>query len=451
MGGGFYDPIMASERPIHVALVSLGCPKNLVDSERMLASLAQAGCVVGATMSDADVIVVNTCGFLGSARAESMEVIAEALEAKRRGRARRVVVAGCLVDRDAEQLYQSAPGIDAIVGVNSRDEILSAVVGDRKTTIVAPYSGGIADDSGRFRLTGRHSAYLRIAEGCSQRCSFCTIPAIRGPFRSKRPSDVLAEAEELIRDGAVELNVIAQDTTGYGRDLGGGADLASLLASLGRLDGVRWVRLLYAYPRRFTNALIDTMADEANIVPYVDVPIQHISDPVLRRMKRGLGRKQVEGLLRRLRERIDPVVIRTTLLVGFPGETDEHFQELLEFVREFRFDALGVFEFSPEAGTPAADMPDAVAPDVRTQRREAIMLAQQEIVFAASRRLIGSSLELLVDGVDDEGYCFGRHSCQAPDIDGVCFLTHPRGAGEFVTGEVIDTDGYDLIVDTQER
>jgi len=430
-----------------VALVSLGCPKNLVDSEKMLAELAQGGCVVAAPMDDADVIVINTCGFLSAARDESLEAIREALAQKRAGRARRVVVAGCLVNRDAERLYTLAPGIDAIVGVNNRGDLLRAVKGGGKLTMINPRHSGPSDDSGRFRLTARHTAYLRISEGCSRRCTFCTIPRIRGPFRSKPPRQVLAEARELIRDGTVELNVIGQDTTGYGRDLDGGATLVSLLRSLDALDGAAWVRLMYAHPRGFTDAVIDAVAECPRVVPYVDLPLQHISDGILERMGRCVRRSDIEKLLRRLRSRVEDVAVRTTFIVGFPGESDEEFAELLGFVTAQRFDALGVFEYSPEEGTIAASMPRRVPDDVKAQRAEAIMLAQQEIAFAAGAARVGQSVEVLIDGADSEGRCVGRHRGQAPEIDGVCYVAGSHAPGRFVSARVVASDGYDLIVE----
>jgi len=428
-----------------VALVSLGCPKNLVDSEKILAHLAEDGYVVGAAPDEADVIVVNTCGFLSAARQESLDVIAEALEHKRSGRAKRVVVAGCLVNRDAERLYDLVPGIDAIVGVNDRDNIVAAARGNRRVTLVGPCRGTIAGDAGRFRLTPRHTAYLRIAEGCSQRCSFCTIPAIRGPLRSKLPEDVLAEARELIDDGAVELNVIAQDTTGYGRDLPGRESLTRLLRRLDKLDGARWIRLMYAYPKRFSDSLIAAIAECERVVGYVDIPLQHIDDGLLRRMRRGAGRATTEKLLRKLRQRIPGVVIRTSFIVGFPGETDKRFAELLQFVREFRFDALGVFEFSPEEGTDAAGMASQVPEHVKADRAEQIMLAQQEIAFAANREKIGAAIEVLVDGRDPDGRCVGRYYGQAPDVDSVCLLKSNHRPGSFVSAKVTGCDGYDLV------
>jgi ribosomal protein S12 methylthiotransferase len=470
-------------------MVSLGCPKNLVDSEKMLALLAGGPCVVNAPLGEADVIIVNTCAFLSSAREESLGVIREAVALKRTGRARRVVVAGCLTTRDGEGLYEQVPGIDAIVGVNDRQAILAAVTGRGLVTRHAVYGGGIASDAGRFRLTPPHTAYLRIAEGCSRRCSFCTIPSIRGPFRSKPPRMVLREARELVASGAAELNLIAQDTTSYGVDLrmggtgqrgtgltnpqrrriairrlsqhtrgsaidesGGGGTfpkgptLASLLRRLDRIDGVRWIRLMYAYPHLFTDDLIGAVAECPNVVKYVDIPLQHISDGVLKRMRRNVRRQQIERLLENLRRRVPGVVIRTTFIVGFPGERERDFQELREFVREFRFDALGVFEFSPEEGTPAATMPGAVPAKIKAERAREIMLLQKRIAQAANRRKVGSRVEVLVDGVDSAGQCFGRYYGQAPDIDSVCLLTGRADAGSFVRGRVVSWKGYDLVV-----
>lgn len=461
-------------KPLRVALVSLGCPKNLIDSEKMLAALAGGGCLVGAPEDAADVIVVNTCGFLDSARQEALEVIGQALERKRRGQVRRVVVAGCLASRDGRDLFRQARGIDAVVGVNDRAAVVAAVTGRGKITRLTPHpppraasrcgrggtvkarkappAGYVPSDAGRFRLTPRHTAYLRISEGCSRRCTFCTIPAIRGPFRSKTPAAVLAEARELIADGAVELNIVGQDTTSYGRDLpagrhglGGGHSLARLLRELDRLAGLRWLRLMYAYPRGVNDALIEAMADCPRVVKYLDLPLQHIADRVLRRMGRLTSRAAIEATLGKLRRRIPGLVLRTTFIVGFPGETQRHFDQLLEFVKAFRFQAAGVFEFSAEPGTAAATMDGQVGEAVKADRARELMLAQQAIAFAANARRVGREVEVLVDGLDG-GRCVGRHYGQAPDIDSLCRLTARRPAGRFVRGTVVDWADYDLIV-----
>ncbi len=462
------------EKSLRVALVSLGCSKNLIDSERMLAMLAEGGCVVGAPMDEADVIVINTCGFVEAARAESMDVLAEALEYKRRGSAKRVVVAGCVVNRDGTSLYEQAEGIDAIVGVNNRSEILAAVTGNARFTRCDDISENfksqisnfksdtdglksqisnfkfkfkIHSDAGRFRLTPRHTAYLRISEGCSQKCTFCTIPSIRGPFRSKSPDLILDEARELIADGAIELNIIAQDTTGYGRDLPGGWNLARLLRQLDSLDGARWIRLMYAYPRRFDDELIDTIAECERLIPYVDIPLQHISDGVLKRMGRQTTRSEIETLLDKMRSRIARIAIRTTFIVGFPGESDGEFAELLDFVEKFRFDAMGAFEYSPEGGTPAAMLDGAVSDEVKARRAERLMLAQQKIVFDANaaKAAAGERVQVLIDATDGEGRCVGRTFAQAPEIDGVCYLAEPGPIGSIVSAKIVGFDNYDLI------
>ncbi|NLF31179.1 MAG: 30S ribosomal protein S12 methylthiotransferase RimO [Planctomycetes bacterium] len=445
---------MHAEKSTVVALVSLGCPKNLIDSEAMLGALATAGCVVSLDMADADVVVINTCGFLDAARAESMEVVAEALALKAAGTVRRIVVAGCLAQRDGEAIRAAAPGVDAIVGVNNRDDLIKAVLGEAPVTLTETYAQAVraagfpvvADDTGRLRLTPAHTAYLRISEGCSQGCSFCTIPAIRGPFRSKPFERVLAEARELAADGAVELNVIGQDTTGYGQDLPDGTDLAALLRALDGLEGPRWIRVMYAYPTGVTDAVIEAMASCRKVVPYLDVPLQHIADGVLQRMGRRTTRAATEALLAKLRERIEGIAIRTTFIVGFPGETEAQFEELLDFVRAFRFDAMGVFAYSSEAGTPAARLDGAVPAEVADRRVETLMLAQQAIAFEAGDARAGETLEVLVDGIDPDGRCLGRHAGQAPDVDSVCYLTDPLEAGRIVPARVVGREGYDLIV-----
>jgi ribosomal protein S12 methylthiotransferase len=445
------------KKQIHVALVSLGCPKNLIDSESMLGKLAEAGCVVGAPMDDADVIVINTCGFLAAARAEAYDVIAEALEYKRAGKAKRVVVAGCLSTHSRDAVFQYTPDVDAVIGVNDRERIVDAVLGEGKFSAYdsdpKPYEHNSSGDAGRFRLTPPHTAYLRVAEGCSRNCSFCTIPSIRGPLRSKPADMVLAEARELIADGVKELNVIAQDTTAWGEDLDiQGANLSFLLRQLDALHGATWIRLMYTYPRRFDDELIDTIASLDHVLPYLDMPLQHISTAVLRRMKRGVTRKQVETLLGKLRDCISGLAIRTSFIVGFPGETEAEFQELLDFVWEYQFDAVGVFEYSPEPGTPAARMKHQVPTEVAAGRANQIMAAQREIIQAVNQSLADDRqpLEILVDGLDPQGRCVGRYYGQAPDIDGECIFTEPQQPGNFgkiLPATVIDYDEYDLIVE----
>jgi len=452
--------------PLKVAFVALGCAKNLVDSEKMLGQLVEGGVLITADEEDADVLLINTCGFLEASRREAHEEIAAAVARKQQGRCRRVVVAGCLVQRDGARLLEAVPGIDALVGVHQRDEVLRAVLGesrgaparndpagDRLTSRRRPadlylgdYHPYVAMDTGRLRLTPRHYAYLRVSEGCSQKCTFCTIPAIRGPMHSKPVPAILAEARELIADGAVELNLIGQDTTSYGRDIDYGPGLAGLLRELNRLDGVRWIRLLYAYPSALTDEMIEAIAECEKVVKYVDIPLQHINDRLLKAMHRRVTRFQTETLLEKLRDRIAGVAIRTTFISGFPGETDAEFQELLEFVRRTRFAAVGVFPFSAERDTAAGRMKGQLPAEVKKARADAIMEAQQEVAFELAGRQTGTLLEVLLDRAAGKGRYVGRHAGQAPEVDAVTYVTGKRLVpGEFVRVRCKRSAGYDLI------
>lgn len=405
--------------------------------------------------------MVNTCGFLAASREEAHREIARAVAMKRRGRCRRVVVAGCLVERDGRQLLTDVPGIDALVGVHRREEIVEAVLEglEGATGRVAgaasrrapdlhlgPYHPHIALDTARLRLTPRHYAYLRISEGCDQKCTFCTIPAIRGPMRSKTPEAVLAEARELIADGVFELNLIGQDTTSYGRDIGYAPGLAGLLRALDGLEGVGWVRLLYAYPSEFGDDVIDAIGRCDRVVKYVDLPLQHISDRILKRMRRRVTRAGTERLLQRLRDRIPGVAIRTTFIAGFPGETQAEFEELLAFVRAMKFSAVGVFPYSTEPDTPAGRMPDALPTAERQARADAIMAVQQEVAFEAARAWRGRFLDVLVDRPLRRGRHVGRHAGQAPEVDAVtCLLGGRVKPGQVVRALCEGSEGYDLI------
>jgi len=448
--------------PVKVAFVALGCAKNLVDSERMLGQLLEAGAVITADEADAEVIVINTCGFLEASREEAHQVIREAIRRKRRGRCRRIVVAGCLVQRDGTALLEAFPQIDALVGVHNRDDIARAVLAAppphrKKGPRSAPdlylgdYHPYVALDTARLRLTPRPYAYLRISEGCNQRCTFCTIPAIRGPMHGKPPEIVLAEARELIADGAVELNLIGQDTTSYGEDIGYEDGLAGLLRKLNGLAGVRWIRLMYAYPSVLTDRIIDAIAECEHVVKYVDLPLQHINDRMLRAMHRRVTRRQTEALLTALRTRIPGIAIRTTFITGFPGETDAEFEELLAFVREVRFDALGVFAYSREPDTPAGRMKDQVPEAVKRERADILMAAQQEIAFAKAAEQVGRTFEVLIESAPAAAENSGRlrrarHAGQAPEVDSVTFVEGADCApGEFVRVRCSGTRDYDLI------
>jgi ribosomal protein S12 methylthiotransferase len=439
--------------PTQVALVSLGCAKNTVDSEKMLGQLAEAGCEFTSEPAEADVVVVNTCGFLAAARDEAVGVLQELVATKRRKRTRlrRVVVAGCLVQRDGVELMRAVRGIDALVGVHNRDDVVRAALhrsSARRTVdaYLGEYHPFINLDTSRLRITPRHWAYLRIGEGCDQKCTFCTIPAIRGPMHCKPPQIVLSEARELIDDGAVELVLIGQDTTSYGRDLGYKAGLAGLLRELNQLDGLVWLRVMYAYPTVMSDPIIDAIAECEKVVKYVDIPLQHVNDKLLKVMHRGLTRHQTETLLDRLRHRIPGLSLRTTLITGFPGETEEQHRELRSFVEAQQFDALGVFVYSQEPDTRAGRMGGQIDEETKARRKEELMLAQQQVAFAKAEAARNREFEVVVEGPAKEGYQPARHAGQAPEVDSVTWIeTAAHTAGEFVRVRCIGRRDYDLV------
>jgi len=438
-------------RQTRVAFISLGCAKNLVDSEKMLGQLAESGCALTNDESSADVIVVNTCGFLDASRTEALDVIRGAVDQKTSGHCRRVVVAGCLVQRDQGTLLDSVAGIDALVGVNNRDDIVRAVRGGGRARGGSPdlflgdYHPFVQTDLARLRLTPRHHAYLRISEGCNQKCTFCTIPSIRGPMHCKPPEFVLQEARELAGDGAVEISLIGQDTTSYGAEFDESFGLDRLLHSLNDVNGIEWLRLMYVYPSVLTDAMIDAIAECDRVVKYVDIPLQHINDRVLKSMHRRVTRRDTESLLTRLRDRIPGVSVRTTMIAGFPAETDAEFDELVAFVRDAQFDALGVFAYSCEPDTPAGRMKNQISESTKNDRVEALMRVQQEIAFELADRKVGRSMRVLVDDVTDDGRRVGRHGGQAPDVDSVTYIAASAASvGEFVEVRCTGRQGYDL-------
>jgi ribosomal protein S12 methylthiotransferase len=440
--------------PKRISFVSLGCAKNLVDSEKMLGQLAEAGCAITADENDAHVTVINTCGFLDASRGEADEVIREAVARKSNGILQRVVVAGCLVQRDKEAILERIPGVDALVGVNNRDDIVLAVLGqsngrpDRTTDVyLAEYHPFIQLDTARLRITPRHYAYLRISEGCDQKCTFCTIPSIRGRMHCKPPQVILHEARELVADGATELSLIGQDTTSYGLGedpIEGG--LAGLLRQLNTVDGARWIRLMYVYPSVFTDAMVDAIAECDRVCKYIDIPLQHINDRMLKAMHRRVTRTQTEELLGRIRNRIPSVSIRTTLIAGFPGETDAEFEELVDFVGDFKFDALGVFPYSLEPETPAGRMKEQIPADVKQERVDALMRVQQKVAFKLADQKVGTSFEVLVDEAREGGMVAARHQGQAPGVDSLTMVKSKEASpGEFINVRCVSRKGYDLI------
>jgi len=443
--------VKKQQKSVTVSFVPLGCPKNIVDSEKMLAEIAQAGFLITIESDNADVIIINTCGFIEPAKVEALEAIRQAVDCKQKGRAKKVIVAGCLSQRLGRQLFNQVEGIDAIVGLGQRDNIARIIEKTLLTNQPAAYLGKLpencSDDTARLLITGRHWAYLRISEGCNHRCSFCTIPAIRGPYRSKPMELVLAEANELASAGVVELNIIAQDTTYYGRDLKVAGGLSALIKELEQIEKLRWIRLMYLWPTGIDEQLIETIAKSKKIVHYLDIPIQHINNKILKAMRRPDTKDRLQKLIDKLRSAIPDIVLRTTLIVGFPGETEQQFTELLDFIKWAKFDALGCFKFYPESGTSAVDMPNQISEQVKQQRVEELMLTQQKIAFSKNENKIGGELLCLIDSVDDKGTGRGRFYGQAPEIDSICIIRNCEAApGEFIKTRVVGTKDYDLLV-----
>jgi ribosomal protein S12 methylthiotransferase len=443
--------VKKQRKTVTIGFISLGCPKNVVDSEKMLAEIAQAGFFITAKPDNADVIIINTCGFIEPAKIESFEIINHAVKNKLKGNIKKVIVAGCLPQRLGRQLFSQVEGIDAIVGLGQRDNIAQVIKkvlsSDRHAVYLGHLPEKCSDDGARLLITGRHWAYLRISEGCNHRCSFCTIPAIRGTYRSKPLQLVLAEAAELVSAGVVELNIIAQDTTYYGRDQKLTNGLANLITELEKIDELRWIRLMYLWPAGIDKKLLETIAKSKKVVHYLDIPIQHIINKILRAMCRPDTKNRLQKLIIALRSSLPDVVLRTTLIVGFPGETERQFAELLDFVKWAKFDALGCFRFYAESGTPAADMPAQVPDQVKQQRVEELMLTQQRIAFDLNSNKIGSGLLCLVDSVDAKGIGRGRFYGQAPEIDSLCIIKNCLGKpGDFINTRVVGTRDYDLLV-----
>lgn len=435
------------------SIISLGCPKNLVDSERMLGLLEVDGYTLVPQPEGADFVIINTCGFLQSARQESLDTIHEMGQLRKQGRLGGILVAGCLAQRDQEALLEQCPEIDQLLGLFAREEV--AKVADRlvgrlteQRILFRPASTQPMSDRDRLRVTPRHMAYLKIAEGCDRHCTFCAIPSIRGKQVSKPIEMIADEAEQLAAEGARELVLVAQDLTSYGLDSSGRPALAELLVRLEQIERVEWIRLMYLYPQHITDALVDVLASGGKVLPYLDMPLQHINDQVLRRMNRRVNRAETEALLDRLRKRVPGLVLRTTMITGFPGETEEQFEELVEFVRRRQFERLGAFDYSREPGT-ASDRLDGHLPDkVRHRRRDQLLAVQQEIAFAWNAAQVGRQLEVLIDrDIPGESNAFiGRSYADAPEIDGVVYVTgEGLVTGQIVASEIVTFQGYDLV------
>lgn len=442
-----------------VGFISLGCPKNLVDSEVMMGRLQASGYEITADAGEADTIVVNTCGFIDSAKQESIEAILEAAKLKTEGGATRLIVAGCLVERYRDELKAEMPEVDAFIGTNQINDILAVCDPQTNTRSlpVLPLGNQSAtylydESTPRVLATPQHYAFIKIAEGCDRPCAFCFIPQMRGHFRSRRFGSIVAEAHQLAEEGVKELILVAQDSSRYGEDLEKQDALAQLLRELSHTEGIEWVRVMYTYPTHISDAFLDVMAEESKAVKYLDIPLQHAAQNVLRLMKRGGNRESLERLIQRVRARVPDIGVRTTFITGFPGETDEDFAELLQFVKNVEFDRVGVFTYSDEEGTPAYDLPNKVDPKIAKQRRDRLMKEQSRISLRRHKAMVGQTVRVMFEGEANESELLwqGRLETQAPDIDGCVLINDaPEGfvplAGEMVNVLITEAQQYDLV------
>lgn len=436
--------------PIKVGMVSLGCSKNLVDSERMLYKLRERGYELVTEPGLADVAVVNTCGFIQSAKEEAIETIIELGKLKEDGTLKKIIITGCLTQRYQEEAAELFPEADAVIGIGDNKDIIDILDHVLANERVVKFSPKLdAELTGeRIISTLPFFAYLKVAEGCSNCCTYCAIPQIRGKFRSVPMEEVLKEAQWLAENGVTELIVIAQDTTRYGEDLYGEPKLPELLEKLSEIEGIKWIRTLYCYPERITDKLLETIADNGKLIKYLDIPIQHCNSEILSRMNRWGDKERLSQLMAHIRKKVPDIVLRTTLITGFPGETEEQFSELAEFVQEQRFERLGCFAYSQEEGTKAAEMKNQLSEEVKNHRADIIMEQQMLISAANNEKLMGKRLTAVVEGFDKFAECyFGRTEKDAPDIDGKVFFTseNPLEIGDYVEIEISDTLDYDLM------
>jgi len=442
-----------------IGFISLGCPKNLVDSEVMMGQLKQKGYEITSDAREADTLVVNTCGFIASAKQESIEAILEAARLKSDGKATRLIVAGCLVERYRDELKAEMPEVDAFIGTSQINEILAVCDPNTNTRSLPVLPLGnqsstyLYDESTpRVLATPSHYAFIKIAEGCDRPCAFCFIPQMRGHFRSRRFGSIVAEAHQLAEEGVKELILVAQDSSRYGEDLGKQDALAHLLRELAHTDGIDWVRVMYTYPTHISDGFLDVLAEEPKAVKYLDMPLQHASPNVLKLMKRGGNRASLERLIKRVRERVPGIALRTTFITGFPGETDADFEELLAFVKTVEFDRVGVFTYSDEEGTPAYDLPNKVDAKIAKQRRARLMKEQARISRRKNKARVGETVRVLFEGESNESELLwqGRMETQAPDIDGCVLINDvPEGfiprPGELVNVLIAEAQEYDLV------
>ena len=431
-----------------VGMISLGCPKNQVDGEALLAKLAQAGYQIVNEIENSDVMIVNTCGFIEDAKREAIDTILEVAQYKEAGLISAIVVTGCLAERYQDEILKEMPEVDAVIGIGANSDIVKvcdkALCGIKTSNF--PNKCYLPLDGERMLSTPPHWAYLKIAEGCDNRCAYCAIPGIRGNFRSRTIESVVDEAKSLVNRGVKEIILVAQDTTKYGQDLYGEYSLDKLLKELVKIDGLEWIRLFYCYPQRITDSLIDVIANEDKVCKYIDIPLQHSDATVLKNMNRVGDGNDYRVLLNKMREAIPGLALRTTFMVGFPGETDEQFENLCEFVKDMKFDKMGCFTFSPEEDTPAFDMDNQIDEDVKKRRQEVLMNAQFFITEASNKGRVGNVYKVIVDSFADGKYT-GRSYMDSPEIDsGIIFTSNKKlNIGDFVDVKITDFDGYDLI------
>lgn len=427
-----------------VSIVSLGCSKNLVDSELILGSLKKEGYEVSSSEKDADVIIVNTCGFIGDAKRESINTILELSEYKRQGKCEKLIVTGCLVERYADELKRELPEVDSFWGTGNLLKIGQVLKKEKIKKFHKSPPGTIYDpDTPRVLTTLSHTAYVKVSEGCSRTCSFCIIPKMRGLMKSRGANSIVGEVKNLAGLGVKEINLIAQDMTSYGRDIG--TNLENLLRELVKVDSIGWIRIHYCYPWGFTDSLVNLIASEEKILPYIDMPLQHINDRILKLMDRRTTSKKIREIMNKLRTEIDNLVLRTTFIVGFPGETEEEFNELLDFVEEARFERAGAFKYSQEEGTKAGEMPDQIPYEVKEERYEKLMEVQSEVSLRKNQALIGTKHEGFIEGTENGNY-IARISSQAPEVDGITHVkrTNKLKSGDLVNIKITDVDIYDL-------
>jgi len=438
-----------------IGIVSLGCPKNLVDSEVMVGLLEKDGYEVSEDLTESDLVIVNTCSFIKDAKEESIDTIMELAKLKKDGKLKKLLVAGCLPQRYKEDLANELKEVDGFVGINSIPDIGKVVqdtLNGKRVIHIENTRYLYSHDTPRRLIAPSHSVYIKVAEGCDNRCSYCIIPEIRGHYTSRPMESIVEEADNLVENGAKEINLISQDTTFYGKDIYGRYALSELLKKLARIDGIKWLRLLYTHPAHFTDELIDTIADEISICKYIDLPLQHISDNILERMGRNVTKCEILSLLKKLRERIAGLVLRTSFIVGFPGETEDEFKELLDFIEEIRFERLGVFTYSKEEDTPAYGFDFHVNEGTKRKRLNAVMELQKSISQEYNQSLSGKKFQVLVDEIDDKDrhLVIARTYGDAPEVDGQVFVKSCRvcSKGEFLDVKVIDTYEYDLVAET---